>query len=102
MRPNKAEIRLATMMEEAGFPFQYVGDGRLVIGGKLPDFVDPDNKYLIELFGERWHKTEEEKERREYFATFGYKTLVIWYKELKNETAVISKIKEFIRIQPTG
>ena len=39
---------------------------------------------------------EEEQERKEAFAQFGYETLIIWEHELKNETAMLNKIESWV------
>ena len=71
------------------------------MGTKNPDFVDIKNKKIIEVFGDYWHTKkarcyeETEKGRIEYFAKFGYNTLVIWEKELKDIEAVLIKVLKF-------
>jgi len=49
----------------------------------------------IELFGNYWHKAEEAEERKKIFAEYGFETLIIWENELKNEEAIIEKVKQF-------
>ncbi len=98
--PNKAELLLLKILSY-NFPnkYKFVGDGKLILGGKCPDFVDDDNKKLIELFGEYWHKPEEETQRIEHFRKFGYETLVVWYNEIKSDKLLdklLSKLNEFI------
>lgn len=93
--PNKAEKFLNLLLQE-NFPreWEFVGDGKLVIEGKNPDFVNTNGKkLLIDLFGNHWHEESEVKPRIDTFAKYGYKTLIIWDKELKNEKEIIEKIK---------
>jgi len=105
-----AELDLDRLLREH-FPHQwrYVGDWRLAIDGKCPDFVHANRKLIIELFGE-WHhlqlkqhhrpeltKERAEKERIAHFAAYGYRTLVIWSKELRDVEAVIGKVRKFVR-----
>lgn len=96
-RPNKTEEMLDSLLKRV-FPneFDYVGDGKLVINGLNPDWINLKRKIIIELFGEPWHEPEEERLRKDIFAKFGYKTLVIWYEELKDKKSVIGKIQNFI------
>jgi len=95
--PNKSEKKLLQLLVKNNFPFSYVGNGSFSVGGLCPDFVATDNsKRLIELFGDHWHEPEEEEERKKIFAQFGYKTLIIWEHELKDEKAVLNKIESWM------
>jgi len=96
-RPNKTEEKLDFLLQKH-FPnsFIFVGDGSFVIEGLNPDWVSTNRKQIIELFGERWHDKEEEKKRIEIFANHGFRTLIIWWKETRNESFVIQKIRNFI------
>ena len=61
---------------------------------------------LIELFGRAFHDPTKsfislkygnlQEGRLGAFKKMGYKCLIIWDDELKNEKSVISKIKEFL------
>ena len=74
-----------------------MGNGRVILGGKNPDFINVNGKKLIiELFGKYWHTGENPKDREKIFVPFGYRTLVIWYSELRNEERVKNKIREFM------
>jgi very-short-patch-repair endonuclease len=105
-----AELDLDRLLREH-FPHQwrYVGDWRLAIDGKCPDFVHANRKLIIELFGEWPHlwlkqrgdpsltKERAEQERTAHFSAHGYRTLVIWSKELRDEQQVVQRIREFVR-----
>lgn len=68
----------------------------MTLGGKVPDFVNVNGqKKIIELFGDYWHEPEEEQERIDLFAKYGYQTLVIWDYELKDVNKLKEKILEF-------
>jgi very-short-patch-repair endonuclease len=76
--------------------WKYVGDGQLIINGRCPDFVNVNGqKKIIELFGDYWHKGENPKDRIKIFEPFGYQTLVIWERELKDLKLVSDKILSF-------
>lgn len=97
IKPNKAERQLINLFKDYDLPFRFVGDGQVVINGKIPDFINYNGgKQIIELFGDYWHEPEEEEERKKVFAEFGYETLIIWEHELKNEDTVFSKIKSWL------
>ncbi len=101
--PNKIESVLNHLLK-ANFPheWKFVGDGKVIIEGKNPDFININGKkQIIELFGERWHDKNEAQPRIDLFTKYGYKTLILWVKELsyiydsiKNKE-VVEKVKEF-------
>ena len=102
-KPNKPEQVVLHLLNEL-YPddWMYVGDGRLVIEGRNPDFVNCNGKKLIiEVFGDYWHGErarcyeETEDGRIALFERYGYKTLVIWESELKDVVSVIARVKEF-------
>lgn len=105
-KPNKPEKLLIEIINKNNFPFIYVGDGRKIIGSKNPDFIHKSDKKIIELFGDYWHTQrvrcfeETEKGRKEYFKKHGYKTLVLWEKELKDIEDIIKKISIFDKNNP--
>lgn len=94
-KPNKAEIKLSKLIQ--GYGFKYVGDGKLVLGGKCPDFVNRERNKIIELFGEYWHQPEEEDERIAHFKNFGYDALIVWNRELRNEQNLVHRIESFVK-----
>ena len=89
-KPNKKEKIIIDLIDKNNLPYEYVGDGKLIIGSKNPDFIHRGKNKIIELFGEYWHKNrarvyeETEMGRIEYFKKYNFDTLVIWEKELKN------------------
>lgn len=98
VKPNKPEKSLLSVLNEL-LPgeWRFVGDGSFVIAGKNPDFVNINGKkQIIELFGDYWHKGEDPDERITLFREFGYETLVVWERELKNQVELVARIKEFV------
>jgi G:T-mismatch repair DNA endonuclease (very short patch repair protein) len=89
--PNAVELELEQKL--IPFGFRFVGDGKLIIGGKCPDYCD-NNSHLIELHGDYWHKGQDPQDRIDYFKQFGYDTLIIWEHELNGEIDLA--ILEFI------
>lgn len=97
IKPNKPETILLNTLNDL-FPNEYVfvGDGSLIIEGKCPDFVNINGqKKLIEHWGDYWHKGENEQERIDLFAKYGWSTLIIWEKELSNREDLIEKLQSF-------
>jgi len=102
MRPNKPERIMINLIKKNNLPFNYTGDGQVIIGGFNPDFLSKNPKQIIEVFGDYWHnlpkiKSRDKKRFWEY-KKYGYETLVVWEHELKNPFQVLNKIREFIRI----
>ncbi len=98
--PNKAEIFLDKFFQNLfSNEYKFVGDGKdksFIIAGKVPDFININGqKKIIELFGEHVHKPEEEQQRIDLFARYGYQTLVIWYRELSNIKLLAEKLLFF-------
>ena len=97
-RPNKTEEKLTSLFQK-NFPneFKFVGNGSFVIEGLNPDWINCNGKKLIiELFGEPWHEKEEVEKRIDIFARYGFKTLILWWKETRNEKMLIEKVRNFI------
>lgn len=103
IKPNKPEQQLHTLLNEL-YPVQwkYTGDGKLIIGGKNPDFWNGDHK-LIELFGDYWHNLKvfpnklTEKEIVTHYQQYNYKCLVIWERELEHPRKVVSRIIKYLK-----
>lgn len=107
LKPNKPEQLLMKMLDEF-YPsdWKYVGDFQFWLGGKNPDFMNINGqKKLIELYGDYWHsqkvigipEEQHKQERIDHFKQYGFDTLVIWEKELKDLLQVEFKIHRFMR-----
>jgi very-short-patch-repair endonuclease len=109
--PNRPERKMIEIIEKHKLPFEYVGDGSLIIKGFNPDFANCNGrKELIEVFGDYWHNRKDwkkrDKERLEIFASLGYKTLVFWEHEIVDrrntqstltEEEIVRRIKSWAR-----
>lgn len=103
-KPTRPERTFMQIIEKEKLPFQYVGDGQLVMSGLCPDFVRTDDvRQIIEIFGSYWHRDREnvpyyqtEKGRKHVFYDHGYETLIIWDNELSNEETVVEKVRRFV------
>lgn len=95
--PNKPKSAILSILESI-YPgeWKFVGDGQVVISGKNPDFINVNGqKKIIELFGDYWHRGQNPEDRAEMFKPYGYETLVIWERELKDIKTVMTKIQAF-------
>lgn len=94
--PNPSERQLLEILEECS-PGEYkYNDGWFRLGGKFPDFVNINGeKKIIELFGEAYHKPEEVDKKQEFYRQLGWRTLIIWAKELSDRQKVKERILSF-------
>lgn len=93
-KPTKPELHFDSLLQQ-WFPkeWKYVGDFKFWIEGKNPDWVNINSKKaVIELYGDYFHKGENPKKRINFFKKYGFKTLVVWEKELKNTEKLRQKV----------
>jgi len=98
-RPNKPETVILNLLNQL-YPgeWKYTGDFSFIINGKCPDFININGqKKIIELFGDYWHKGQNTQDRINTFKPYGYDTLIIWEKELKNLAKIESRISNFAK-----
>lgn len=97
VKPNKAEKKLNRFLHRI-LPneYKFVGDGEFILAGKCPDFLNMNGqKKLIELYGDYWHRNDNPQDRIDLFSKYGYKTLIIWERELKPIRRLKEKILKF-------
>jgi hypothetical protein len=97
VKPNYSEKIIDGMLQKL-FPgeYKFVGDWQVWIGGKNPDFINVNGqKKIVEFFGHRWHKPEDEEIRKAHFKQYGFDTLIIWGNELKNVEILKEKLRSF-------
>ncbi len=91
-RPTKLEQKFIELFKKYNLPFNYCGDGSLIIGFKNPDFVESDgekiclevgNKSEKNIFSKQKSWKIYERDRIKHFAKYGWKCIVLWEDELK-------------------
>ncbi len=96
--PSYIEKRFMEIAEKYKLPYKFVGDGKLILDGRCPDFLNIDGaKKVIELFGDRWHESSEVAGRTSQYAKFGYDTLVIWESQMNkmSDEEIVETVREF-------
>jgi len=97
-KPNKPETLLMELLNRL-YPgaWKYTGDFSIAFGGKNPDFMTVGRqKKILELFGDWWHRGQDPEERIAIFRSFGFDTLVVWERELKDMDSVVVRIHAFM------
>jgi hypothetical protein len=98
IKPNKKEAILNDFLQKI-LPNEYtlnVDACIMILGGKIPDFVNINGKKkIIELFGDYFHAGEDIQIKIDYFAVFGWECLVIWEHELKDLEKLRQRILDF-------
>lgn len=94
-KPNKGELKLLETLKTVSDDWRWVGDGKLWVGGKNPDFWNGKH-HLAELFGGTWHTGHEAQERINHFKKEGYHCIVIWYSELRRVQQLKNRIRKWI------
>ena len=70
-----------------------MGNGLVSFGGRTPDFINVNGKKkIIEVSS---HSHIRRSDRIEYFKKFGFNTLFIWNRELKNIKRLKNKLVSF-------
>lgn len=105
-KPTTPETSLMNLITRFNLPFKYVGDGSVIIGNLNPDFINENERKIIEVFGRVFHDPatsffpisvkRQVAGRTEYFNQYGFDTLVVWDNELEDETKVVEKIRNFM------
>lgn len=91
---NKLEEDFENILEE-NFPnkWKYAGTGEFPVGYKYPDFINEEDKKIIEVFGNYWHRNDTGEARISHFKQYGYSTLIIWEKEIREDLlSVLEKV----------
>ena len=101
-RPTKLEQSFIEFFSRNTLPFKYVGDGKLIIGGKIPDFVETNGKKIVLEVGNKEEKNwrfgdwkKYELERINHFEKNGWKCLVFWDCQLDSEEEILKLLEAF-------
>lgn len=107
-RPTKLEKQFNNFFIKYILPLTYCGDGSLLIGFRNPDYFESNGKKICVEVANKKEKSVKRKNRKyqswqEYenrrithFAKYGWRCLVLWQEELKNEQTLLNKIKNFL------
>lgn len=90
--PTKYEQYFIDFVKKHNLPFDYCGDGSVIIGLINPDFIHRTRKKVIEV----WTGTKHIERKKEYKKA-GYEVLWVNVKSMNLTPKIIEKILEFSR-----
>lgn len=106
VRPNKLEMQIILLIQKHSLPLRYVGDGKVVIGGKCPDFIGTaEKRKVVEVFGDYWHRIRKgipwhqtEYGTKKIYSQYGFECLILWEAEIKQnaEDETLEKLEGFL------
>ena len=72
----------------------YVGDGKVWIARRNPDFIHTTKKIIIEYDSKYYHRNKQRDiERNKNYAKYGFKTISLNEDDLISEKTLVEKIK---------
>lgn len=99
-RPTSYEQKIIDLCKEHDLPFNYVGDGKVLIDYANPDFLSKNPKLIIETYTKWCHPINYEKIRAKRFIKFGYRTLFLGDNDLNRKDwapICLNKIRKFMK-----
>ena len=92
---SKPEERFESICKKHALRYSFVGNGALMVGRMIPDFVHESKNKIVEIWGEYFHKGQDPQDRINRLREFGYDALVLWASELRYEDKIVARVKEF-------
>ena len=94
--PSGLEVYFLSLLDDwFSGQWKYVGDGKISIDGKIPDYKHNVANKVIELNGTYWHQGENENDKIEFYNNRGFDCIVIWDKDLQDLESVKNKVEQF-------
>lgn len=88
-KPNMEEIQVLSFLQEIDAEWEFVGDKKLIIGRKNPDFVNREKYLLVEYNGSYWHPNDNTEKKIAYFAERGWNCQIIWDYEFFGDLDIV-------------
>lgn len=91
--PTNLEYKMQEIIENLNLPFRYVGNGHFFIENLNPDFIDENNKIIIEVYSEYYKKLHNDiniwkEKRKDLFLRNGWKSFFFNEKEVNKENVI--------------
>lgn len=82
-KPNSFEKQIIELSKKHKLPYKFVGDGKFILAGKNPDFINCNgHKKIIETYASYWHPKNYVSIRKKLFLRYGYETIFLSEKDL--------------------
>lgn len=103
-KPSSLEKEFIALCDKYGLPFQYVGDGEVIIGGKNPDFLNINGKkQVVEIFSRVFHDPDKTFRReipyhqtyggtKAHYEQYGFDCVIIWDEEFEDENLILDRL----------
>lgn len=98
-RSSKIERSIAEYVESDGYVhtdgsgFRIVHEGRT----KFPDYVDLDQRRVLEVWGDYWHRGQDPQELIDWYHSAGWSCRVVWESEVKDFLKIARENRELGR-----
>lgn len=96
---TKPELIVANIIKDYD-GWRFVGDGKFFVKTKVktrvPDFVNPKKKRIIEVYGDYWHKGENPQDRINEYKAVGWDCIVLWEHEVMSDGFSIESVEYFL------
>lgn len=101
---NEKIHNIINWLKDNDIDLQYVGDGQVVINGKIPDFINYESRVIVDLeedekdIDSNWYDNFNNKvERQEFFTLAGYTYYILWYDNfLEQPQKELSNLKHLL------
>lgn len=106
LSPNKEEQAVIEFLKVNHLPLEFVGDGKLVIDGKIPDFVNLEKHLVVEYNNRFWYTDsnpyynvkDDSEDRKKFFNQRGWRIYFIWDDEFQsNPQKIFSDLQEALK-----
>ncbi len=106
LSPNKEEKKVIKFFKENKINLKFVGNGKIIIDGKIPDFINEKARLIVEYNNRFWHcddnpwydVKDDSKKRKQFFKRRGYHLYIIWDDDFKeNPERIRKEIKQLLR-----
>jgi 7-cyano-7-deazaguanine synthase in queuosine biosynthesis len=102
-KPTSLEKKFIAFFAKWDLPVRYVGDGQIWITARgkhmNPDFINMEQRKIVEVWGPYWHKEEERPERIGAFADVGWDCMILKEEDLASEESAARRIADFLGLK---
>jgi organic radical activating enzyme len=96
---TKYELEFERICDSLKIPYEYVGNNKLILGNRIPDYIIPNTKKLVEVYSStflydgKYRDSDWIKEKKDHYKKFGYDCLCV---DLDKKDHVAKEISEYV------